>query len=603
MSNIRNFAIISHIYHGKSTLADRMLEITGSLEERKREDRFLDSMELEKEKGITIKLKTVRMEYRGEKNTYILNLIDTPGHVDFSYEVSRALAACEGSLLLVDATQGVQAQTLSVLNKAKDLNLTIIPVINKIDSLDAKDNMQKVEIEMREVLGGYKGVVSGVSGKTGEGVKELLTRIIEDIPYPKISASDTTKALVFDSFYDSFKGVVALVRVFEGCLLQSDKLSLLGSKTEFEPIELGFLEPGKLRKVEKINNGEVGYIATGLKDIALVNVGDTLIAVPRKDTVGSGYEKVTPLPGYKKPQPMVFLSFFPKDSSDFLELKKALEKLKLTDAALDLEPIYFPALGSGFKVGFLGLLHAEIISERLRREYTLDIISTSPSVIYELLLRNGNTVKVSSAADFPDPSQIAEVREPKVKARIFTPAQFLGGVSTLIDNARGEFLDTRYLGEKALIIEAKFPLSELMTDFYDRLKSTSSGYASLDWEFVNFEKEDLVKLDILIHGEVVESLSRIVIRRSAYNIGKKLLEQLKEVLPREQFKVALQAAISGKILARETLQAYRKDVTAKLYGGDRTRRDKLLKKQAKGKKKMESIGRVSLSPQQLFKLL
>ncbi|MFH1896074.1 MAG: GTP-binding protein [bacterium] len=591
MSNhIRNFAIISHIDHGKSTLADRFLELTQTVGKKEMHARFLDSMALEQEKGITIKLKAVRMSCQMSdishptSDRFILNLIDTPGHVDFSYEVSRALAACEGALLLVDATQGIQAQTLAVLYKALDLNLTIIPVINKVDLPTAGSGLAVLEQQMRDLLGGYGGEVSKISAKTGGGVEGLLQRIVKEIPSPKSlpcrqagKYQNKLRALIFDSYYDQYKGVVALVRVFGGTIEGSSPLYAVGSKTEFEPLELGFFTPHS-KKTALISAGEVGYIATGLKDISKVRVGDTIVSFPLNPL-----SPLTPLPGYRAPQAMVFLSLYPKDAARFGDLKKALEHLNLTDAALTVEPENTPALGVGFKVGFLGLLHAEITVERLKREYGLDLISTIPQVAHK---------KVEG-----------DIYEPKVKGQIFTPRRYLGAVLKLTDSARGEFLDTRYLSEDSVLVEAKLPLSELVANFYDRLKSLTSGYASLSYEFLGFEKEDLVLLDILVHGEKVAALSQIVPRARAYAIGSQLIKKLKDTIPREQFKVALQAAIGGKIIARETLPAFRKDVTAKLYGGDRTRRDKLLKKQARGKKRMGAEGRVNLSPEAIFKLV
>jgi len=572
MSNsIRNFAIISHIDHGKSTLADRMLEITGAVPKREMKSRFLDSMELEQEKGITIKLKAVRMLFQDT----IFNLIDTPGHVDFSYEVSRALAACEGALLLVDVSQGVQAQTLAVLSKAKALGLVIIPVINKTDLPQAQDNLGPCEQEIRDLLDGYKGEVSKISAKTGRGVDNLLQRIVGQIPGPKYRPGGNLKALVFDSYYDSYKGVVALVRVFKGELTGGKAYYAMASKTSFEPLELGFNTPSP-KLVSRLGTGEVGFIATGLKDISKIRVGETITNYPLK-------RGVSPLSGYQAPQAMVFLSLYPKDAARFKDLKKALESLSLTDAALDVLPESSTALGVGFKVGFLGLLHAEIITERLRREYGLDLVSTAPQVAYR------------KAED--------GIYEPKVRLDIFTPSRYQGAVAKLIDSARGEFLASKYLSEKTLQMTAKVPLSEIIVDFYNKLKSVSSGFASLSYEFLGYEREDLVKLDILVHGELVQALSRIVPRSKAYTVGSETVKRLKDILPKEQFKVALQAAIGSKIIARETLPAFRKDVTAKLYGGDRTRRDKLLKKQAKGKKRMRGRGRVSLSPEAIFKLV
>lgn len=632
MNNIRNFAIISHIDHGKSTLADRLLELTNTITAREMKNRLLDSMELEQEKGITIKLKTVRMQYTLNSQSSILNLIDTPGHVDFSYEVSRALAACEGALLLVDATQGVQAQTLSVLKKAQDLNLTIIPVINKVDIVPKGPQLEQLEREMRNLLSGYVGEVSHVSAKTGEGVPGLLERIIKEIPNPHSAAvktpfnvrtpafsvsntprankpalqhiysEQTPRALIFDSFFNPYKGVIALVRIFDGEFTIDSLMKTLGTKQEFEPLELGYLTP-KMQKQQKLSIGEVGYIATGLKDISLVTVGDTIVSAETQDAMTRISDSTKPLPGYKKPLPMVFLSFYPKDASKFKDLKEALDELSLVDSALDIKTESSPALGAGFRVGFLGILHAEIISERIKRDYEIELITTVPSVTYEIIYKRGKTEKITSAADFPDTAEVAEVREPTVIAQIFTPSKYIGGVSELISTSRGEFSQTKYLSEQNILIEAKIPLSELIVDFFDNLKSISSGFASLDYELFGFEKEDIVKLTILVHGTEVHALARLVPKSKAYEVAKNLVEKLKDNLPRQQFKIALQAAIGAKIIARETLPAYRKDVTAKLYGGDPTRRDKLLKKQVKGKARMEQIGKVNIPTEVIFKLM
>lgn len=617
LSKIRNFSIIAHIDHGKSTLADRILEQTGAIAKRDMKDRMLDTLELEQEKGITIKLQTSRMnlKYSGENESFkgqefILNLIDTPGHVDFSYEVSRSLAASEGAVLLVDATQGVQAQTISTVYKALENNLDLIPVINKID-LPSSDVPKTVE-EMVATFGFDEKEIIKTSGKTGEGVEELLNAIIERFPAPKEEGKDL-KALIFDSFYDEHKGVVALIKLVSGELKSGENIYFYQTETELEPIEIGYLTPNLVeQKVLKI--GEVGYIATGIKDIKKVHVGDT---VTRKELA----ETITPLPGYKKPKPMVYASLYPVESDDFPQFSEALEKLGLNDSSLTFTKEHSAALGSGFLCGFLGLLHLEITLERLTREFDINLISTTPSVEYRVSLTtsdtskliginpnriDGNVLTSKTAAEFPDPTLIESIEEPWVKLEIITPERFIGAIMDLTNHHRGVYREMIYVsnsqqiqGEKHVILKYEIPTGEIITNFFDALKSVSQGYASLDYEHLDYRKSPIVKVNIIVNLEVVGPLSFLSHRDNAERRGRDMAAKLKELIPRQNFKIPIQAAIGGKVIARETIDAYRKDVTAKLYGGDITRKKKLLEKQKRGKKRLKTFGNVEI-PKEAF---
>lgn len=579
MNNIRNFAIIAHVDHGKSTLADRLMEFTGTVSLRDSRAQLLDSNPIERERGITIKLAPVRMEYQN----YILNLIDTPGHVDFSYEVSRSLAACEGVILLVDATQGIQAQTLAHYNQARKLKLAIVPVINKIDVVTSE--VEKTLEQMMTMFGFSELEILKVSAKTGVGIAELLSAIIQKIPSPK-SQIPNTRALVFNSNFDTHLGVVAWIRMMDGEIKTGDKIILLGTRAATKAIEVGVFSPQR-RVVERLGTGEVGYVVTSLKDISQLTVGDTLAA-----------EVVPALPGYSPIKPVVFMSFYPTEGSEINLMRDALSKLKLTDAALTYTAEHSPALGNGFRVGCLGLLHADIVQERLEREFDLSIIACAPSVAYEVLKSNGEIITISKAGDLPDPSQINEIREPIIKLSIFVPDQYVGAVMQLCQSHRATMLDMTYVASQTNLIY-KMPFSELIHEYYDQLKSVSSGYATLDYELMGFEQAHLVRLDVLVNGERVDAFSQIVPRDNSTYIGKHLVDKLGEAIPRQQYEVAIQAAIGAKIIARADIKAYRKDVTAKLSGGDQTRKDKLLKIQKKGKARMKSVGRVEI-PQDAF---
>ncbi|MBI2677108.1 MAG: elongation factor 4 [Candidatus Yanofskybacteria bacterium] len=615
MQNIRNFAIIAHIDHGKSTLADRLLELTGTIEKRKMQEQFLDTMELERERGITIKLQPVRMMYRLSKDQspkskvevpgfshstldfsqeYVLNLIDTPGHVDFTYEVSRSLAAVEGVILLVDATQGVQAQTLANLVLAQKLKLAIIPVINKIDLPNAR--VKEVEEEIFNLLGVGPDEILKISAKTGEGVKEVLEAVIERVP-PAPTGDGEFRALIFDSVFDTYKGVIAFVRVFGGSLKAGDEIKLFAAKEKGEALEVGYFSP-KLQKNQELTSGEIGYVATGIKLPQKVRVGDTIM---------KSNSSAIALPGYQDPLLVVFASFYPEDSDQFDDLKDALGKLKLTDASLSFEPESSPALGRGFRLGFLGLLHIEIISERLKREFGLGLIISSPTVEYEMTLKKGQAIKIRSANQVPDPTFIEKIREPISLLNIITPLAYLGSVMKLIGEIRSSYKETNYLSKEIVRLVYEVPLSEIITDFYDRLKSVSSGYASMSYEPTGYNEADLIRLDILIAGDKVEPFSKIVPRDQAERVGRAMVEKLKDVIPQQLFAVSLQAAVGGpstgsghgKIIARETIKARRKDVTGYLYGGDVTRKKKLLEKQKRGKERMKEEGGVNI-PQKVF---
>jgi len=578
--NIRNFVIIAHIDHGKSTLADRLLEITGTIEKREMQPQFLDQLELERERGITIKMAPVRMHYSMGKEDYILNLIDTPGHPDFSYEVSRALAAVEGAILLVDATQGIQAQTLAHGLAALEQNLTLIPAINKIDLPNA--DIEKVKKELTDTFGFLESEIILVSGKTGEGVINLLKAIIEKVPPPKQEIDKPLKALIFDSFYDSFKGVIAQVRIVEG---QTPPINtviyFLQTKAEGHVLETGFFAP-ELTLNDGLKAGDIGYIATGVKNSDKVRVGDSV----------STDLTAVPLLGYKEVKSMVYVGLFPTDQDDYIDAKEGLNKFRLNDPAFTFELESSQALGNGFRCGFLGLLHAEVVQERLSTEFGVELIATIPSVEYEI---DGKLVHNPSEID---PSNMKDIKEPWVSLKIFIPQNYIGSVMELIQDRRGQFVTMQHFGAQ-VELTYEMPLSEMVTDFYDRLKSVSSGFASLDWEFLEFREVDAVRVDIMVAGEKVDALSSIVVKSKAESYGRRMVEKLKEVLPRQNFAIAIQAAIGGTIIARETISPFRKDVTAKLYGGDRTRKDKLLEKQKKGKKKMKMIGKVEI-PQEAF---
>lgn len=589
MLNIRNFCIIAHIDHGKSTLADRFLELTGTIEKRKMQEQFLDQMDLERERGITIKLQPVRMNYNYKGTDFILNLIDTPGHVDFSYEVSRSLAAVEGAILLIDATKGVQAQTLANLNLAQKQNLKIIPVINKIDMSNART--EEVKEEVSNLLNIDQDEIIGISAKDGTNVISVLEQIIETVPPPKEEKSDILKALIFDSTFDAYKGVIAFVRIFSGSVAKFNKVLSFATESKIDVIEVGHFSP-KLKATESLNPGEIGYIATGLKDPGQVRVGDTI-------TIQAPPGGFLPLDGYKEPRPMVFGSFFPESSDDYDLLKDALGKLKLTDASLVYEPESSLGLGRGFRLGFLGMLHVEIISERLKREFGLNLIISSPSVEYLVRLKNKTDIKIRSAAMLPDFSSVENISEPIVALEIICPTSYLGSVMELVSTFRNTYLATEYLGKDTVVLRYSVPLAEIITDFYDKLKSVSSGYASMSYELKDSRVDDLVRLDILVADDLVEPFSRIVHKSKAYYEGRATIEKLKDAIPPQWFQVPIQAVIGGKIIARETIRARRKDVTGYLYGGDVTRKMKLLEKQKKGKKKMEESGKVNI-PQDVF---
>ena len=586
--NIRNFSIIAHIDHGKSTLADRILEITGGVDKHDMKDQILDSMDLERERGITIKLNAVELTYNYNNEDYILHLIDTPGHVDFSYEVSRSLAACEGAVLIVDAAQGIEAQTLANLYLAMQDDLVIIPVINKIDLPNA--DVPKVLDELKRVLGFKEEEVLLCSGKTGEGVEDLIKAIIDRIPAPIINNDAPTRALIFDSHFDAYRGVIALVRVFDGKITSNDKIKMMATNDVYDVTELGVNHPKEEIRKELIS-GEVGWIAGSIKDIRSVQVGDTVTTIKN--------EAKEQLPGYQPMKPMVYSGLFPVEPNKFPALREALEKLKLNDAALTFEPETSEALGFGFRTGFLGLLHMDIIMSRLEREFNLEVIATSPSVIYEVVLTNGDIVTIDSPSKMPDRGTISEIREPYIKTNIFVPSEYIGPIMELCKDKRGNYISMDYIDEARVDIHYEIPLSEIVYDFFDKLKSMTKGYASFDYELSGYKKSDLVKMDILINGEIVDALSLIVHKDFAYNRGKKIVENLRKIIPRQLFIVPLQASIGSKIIARETISAMRKNVLAKCYGGDISRKRKLLEKQKAGKKRMKMVGHVEV-PQEAF---
>ncbi|MBU6389046.1 translation elongation factor 4 [Patescibacteria group bacterium] len=582
--NYRNFVIIAHVDHGKSTLADRMLELTQTVSDREMKDQLLDQMDLERERGITIKLQPVRMRY----GDYILNLIDTPGHVDFSYEVSRSLAAVEGAILLVDASQGVQAQTLSTLYQAIDQNLAIIPVINKIDLPHAEPERRAQELV--KLLGCPPDDIIFASGKTGAGVKEILNRVIQIVPAPAGNQDKPLRALVFDCIFDAYRGVVAYVRIVDGNLDDQVAIRLIQGKKETESLEVGYFRPGRERS-ESLRTGEIGYIVTGLKEVSDIGIGDTVTV--------AGKLHPEPLPGYRVVTPMVFASLYAIDSDQYPALRDAIGKLKLNDASLQYVPEHSPALGFGFRCGFLGMLHLEIVIERLQREYGIEVIATVPSVAYQITTTDGQAVEVQNPAELPDITRITGMSEPWVKLEVVTPQSYLGAIMDLSVGHRGAYQHTQFLDEDRVLLSFEIPLSEIVVSYYDELKSISSGYASMSYDLIGYRSADLVKIDILVAGNPVDALSTIVPRTASVSIGRTMVEKLKELIPKHNFEVAIQAAIGGKVIARETISAFRKDVTAKLYGGDVTRKNKLLEKQKKGKKKMKRFGNVDI-PSNVF---
>ncbi len=585
---IRNFSIIAHIDHGKSTLADRILEITGAVSKREMKEQLLDSMDLERERGITIKLNAVRLTYKG----YTMNLIDTPGHVDFSYEVSRSLAACEGAILVVDAAQGIEAQTLANLYLALENDLTIIPVINKIDLPNA--NIPKVKEELRQVLGFQDEDIILCSAKTGEGVEEILDAVIDRIKPPKVDLASPTRALIFDSYFDSYRGVILLVKVVEGKIALNDKIKLMATGSTFEVNMLGFHNPKEV-ECHELKSGEVGFIAAAIKDIASVSVGDTITTLNREASI--------PLAGYKKMKPMVFSGIYPVEANKYDELKDALEKLKLNDAALSFDPEVSEALGFGFRIGFLGLLHMDIIISRIEREFGINIIATSPSVIYKVTLTTGDTIEVSSPNKMPDKSKISKIAEPYIYTNIIAPAEYVGPIMELCQNKRGIYKSIEYIDATRINVHYELPLSEIVYDFYDKLKSTTKGYASFDYELCGYKESNLVKMDILLNGEVVDALSIIVHKDFAYSKGRAIVNKLRELIPRQMFQIPIQASIGSKVIARENISAMRKNVLSKCYGGDVSRKRKLLEKQKEGKKRMKMIGSVEVPSEVFLKVL
>ncbi len=591
---IRNFSIIAHIDHGKSTLADRILEKTRTVQARDMESQILDNMDLEKERGITIKARAVKLNYTAKNGEqYVYNLIDTPGHVDFGYEVSRSLKACEGALLVVDATQGVEAQTLANAYLAIDNDLEILPVINKIDLASADIDGARREIE--DIIGIPAEDCPAVSAKNGLNIEDVLEKIITDIPAPTGNAEAPLKALIFDSHYDAYLGVVVYIRLFDGMVKAGDKIKLMSVGTEFDVVEVGTMEPFGLRKTDSLSAGEVGYITASIKNVGDTRVGDTITLADNPTDEA--------LPGFREVHPMVYSGIYPADGARYGDLRDALEKLQLNDASLVFEPETSVALGFGFRCGFLGLLHMEIIEERLEREFNLDLITTAPSVIYKVDLKSGETINIDNPSKFPSPDEIAEAYEPMMKASIITPTDYIGGIMELCQDRRGVFIDMKYIDTERAEIHYELPLNEIIYDFFDALKSRSKGYASLDYELKDYRKSKLVKLDFMLNGEVVDALSFIVFADRAYTRARKIAEKLKENIPRQLFEIPIQAAIGSKIIARETVKAMRKDVLAKCYGGDITRKKKLLEKQKEGKKKMRKLGSVEVTPEAFMAVL
>jgi GTP-binding protein LepA len=588
-AHIRNFSIIAHIDHGKSTLADRILETTKTVDPRQMREQLLDSMDLERERGITIKAQAVRVFYEArDGETYQLHLIDTPGHVDFTYEVSRSLAACEGALLVVDASQGVEAQTVANTYLAIDAGLELIPCLNKIDLPGAMPD--EVGAEVAELIGEPQEQILRISGKTGEGVVDVLEQLVQRVPPPAGDPDAPARALIFDSEFDQYRGVIAYIRVVDGVFRKGEAIRAMQAGTEADIDDIGFFTPA-MTPVAELHAGEVGYLITGIKDVTRLRVGDTLTTKARRATEA--------LPGYREVKPMVFCGLFPIDSDDYPDLRDALEKLSLNDAALSWEPETSDALGFGFRCGFLGLLHMDIVRERLEREYDLELLATMPSVGFEVTLTNGDVVEVHSPSAMPDPARIAEVREPYIRASILCPKDFIGAVMELCQERRGEHQGMHFLSADRVQITYDLPLAEIVLDFFDQLKSRTRGYASLDYELIGLKPSDLVKLDVLLAGEAVDALSMVVHREKAYDRGRTLAEKLRERIPRQQYDVPIQAAIGSHIIARETVKAFRKDVIAKCYGGDITRKRKLLEKQKEGKKRMKSVGRIDV-PQEAF---
>ena len=594
LSHIRNFSIIAHIDHGKSTLADRILEFSNTVEKRDMEEQLLDNMDLEKERGITIKARAVRIEYKApDGEVYHLNLIDTPGHVDFNYEVSRSLNACEGALLVVDATQGIQAQTLANAYLAVDANLEIVPVINKVDLASAQPD--RVIREIEDIIGIPAEGCPQVSAKTGLNIQSVMDAIIRDVPPPQGDENAPLRCLIFDSVYNSYLGVVVYVRVMDGTVRPGDKIRLMSTGATFDVVEVGHMAPFGLTKADSLAAGDVGYITASIKNVSDTRVGDTITSAE------GGVSE--PLPGFKSVLPMVYAGIYPADGARYGETKDALEKLQLNDAALVFEPETSAALGFGFRCGFLGLLHMEIIEERLEREFNLDLITTAPSVIYEVTLHGGEVVRVDNPSNYPAPELIEYASEPIVAANIITPTEFVGNVMELCQDRRGTFIDMKYIDDGRAELHYKLPLNEIIYDFFDTMKSRTKGYASLDYELEGYQRSDLVKLDIMLNGEVVDALTFIVHREKAYGRARKIAEKLKDNIPRQLFEIPIQAAIGSKIIARETVKALRKDVLAKCYGGDITRKKKLLEKQKEGKKKMRQLGSVQVSPEAFMAVL
>ena len=585
---IRNFAIIAHIDHGKSTLADRILELTGAVSKRELHSQMLDSMELEQERGITIKMNAVKLNYKG----YTFNLIDTPGHVDFSYEVSRSLAACEGAILLVDATQGIEAQTLATFYLALENDLEVIPVINKIDLPNS--DVEKVSAELMDTFGFTKQEIILTSAKTGQGVEELLDRIIEKIPSPVGDKNSKLRALIFDSAFDPYRGVVVQLKVVDGKIKMGDKIRFMSNNASYDVVELGYSNP-KINKVNEIEAGDVGYLCASIKNISDIKIGDTITLDndPAKDI----------LKGYVPMKSMVFSGIYPLETSEYNDLRDALEKLKINDASLEFTPETSKALGFGFRCGFLGLLHMDIIKERIEREFGINIIITSPSVIYKVTLTNGDIEEIDNPSKMPEKVKIAKIEEPYIKTSIFVPTEYIGQIMELCENKRGNFVNMDYINKTRVNIHYELPLSEIMYDFFDKLKSATKGYASFDYDFIGYKESDLVKMDILLNGEIVDALSMVVHKDFAYDLGKSMVNKLREIIPRQLFEVPIQASIGSKIIARENIKSLRKNVLAKCYGGDISRKKKLLEKQKEGKKRMKNIGSVEVPPDAFLQIL
>ena len=589
ISRLRNFCIIAHIDHGKSTLADRLLQDTGTVSSRDMQEQFLDNMDLERERGITIKLQAARMNYKADDGEeYVLNLIDTPGHVDFSYEVSRSLQACEGALLVVDASQGVEAQTLANVYLALENDLEIIPVLNKVDLPGA--DPEKIKNEIESIIGLDTSKAITCSAKTGVGIPEILQAVVDRIPSPKDNADQATKALIFDSYYDPYRGVIVYFRIMSGGISKKDKVLLMSSKKSYELDEIGVMAPDQV-KVNSLHAGEVGYLAASIKAVADARVGDTITLVdrPAEDA----------LPGYAEAKPMVFCGLFPTDADQYPDLREALDKLQLSDAALKYEPETSSAMGFGFRCGFLGLLHMEIVQERLEREYDLDLIVTAPSVIYKVKMIDGEIMMIDNPATLPDPQKRETIEEPYVRMEIYAPNEYNGTLMGLCQDRRGDFIDMKYITTDRVTLIYEIPLAEVVTDFFDQMKSRTKGYASMEYHLIGYRENDLVRLDVLINSERADPLTTIVHKNNAYGVGKGLVEKLKELIPKQQFKIPLQASIGSRIIASEGISALRKDVLSKCYGGDISRKKKLLKKQAKGKKRMKSMGKVDV-PQEAF---